>query len=123
MKSFIALTLGLLVSLSASAYDVKATMPTTSGASACRLYLDGVRVGASDQPCGAEQSYPNLLTSVGTYRFTYTAVNATGETAQSPIATVVIGLKPVDPTQPPAITVNCTPAPCPANTVITVTIP
>lgn len=105
-----------------AAYDVTATMPATTGATSCQLYLDGSAVSTA-KPCGSAQSYPNLLTADGTYEFRYLAVNASGQSALSPSTTVVIGTipPPVDPTEQPTITVACNPAPCPPTITITIT--
>lgn len=115
--------LALLVSSScfAATYDVTATMPTTSGATSCQLYLGGTAAGAA-KPCGSAQSYPALLTTEGTYLFTYRALNAGGQSAVSPTTTVTISLlaPPANPGSPPTVTISCTPTPCAANVMITV---
>lgn len=116
--------LALLASSScfAATYDVTATMPTTSGATSCQLYLGGVAAGTS-KPCGSAQTYPALLTTEGTYQFGYKAVNAGGQSALSPVTTVTVALvtPPANPGSAPTVTVACVPAPCPANIVVTIT--
>lgn len=105
----------------AQAFDVTATMPTTANATSCQLYKDGVAVG-STKPCGVASLYPGLVPSPGVYRFKYKTVNAAGSSANfSPEVTWTVSAipPPVDPTQPPTITIECNPAPCPANIVIT----
>lgn len=121
----------------AAAYDVTITAPNQTGGAAptsCRFYMGGnllsvaatnpAGVGATpdvDKSCGAAVTYPGLITALGTYTFQHTRVNAAGESAKSPVTTVVIGQKPDDPGAPPTVTIACTPAPCPTNIVITVT--
>lgn len=117
----LATLLAAFLTLPAFAYDVTATMPTTAGATSCQLYLGGSPVSTA-KPCGSPQTYANLLTADGTYLFQYKAVNSVGSSAGlSPTTTVVIGTVPVNPTNPPTVTVVCTPAPCAQNVVITIT--
>jgi hypothetical protein len=112
----------LVLPLAANAYDVTATMPATSGATSCQLYLDGNPVSTA-KPCGSAQSYPGLLSGDGSYAFRYRTVNVAGQSALSPTTTVVIGTipPPDDPDAPPTITVACEPAPCPQTITITIT--
>lgn len=111
-----------LVALPALAYDVTATMPATAGATSCQLYLGGTATGVP-RPCGSAQSYPALIANPGTYLFSYRAINASGQTALSPVRTVAIGVipPPADPTDPPTMTIVCNPAPCSQSIVITIT--
>jgi len=122
MRSLIVSLLLSVFALPAFAYDITAVMPPTAGASTCTLYLDGVSVGGP-RSCGTSQSYPNLITADGTYQFRYLTSNTAGDSALSPMRTVTISTPPppVDPTDPPSITVECTPAPCPTSIVITIT--
>lgn len=110
-----------LVSFPAFAYDVTATMPVTSGATSCQLYLDGAAAGVP-KPCGSAQNYPGLIQNPGSYAFAYRAINASGQSALSPVTTVSIAIipPPTDPTSSPSISVACAPSPCPANIVITI---
>jgi hypothetical protein len=122
-------SLALLIALAAFpafGYDVTATMPATTGATSCQLYLDGAPAG-TPKPCGAAQSYPGLIANPGTYAFAYKAINASGETSLSPTTNVSIDVipPPVDPTDPPVISVACTDSggavvTCPPNIVITI---
>jgi len=133
VKKFITLSASLLalvallgVGIAAeAAYTVTATMPPTPGAASCQLYMDGAAVGEA-VPCGVAQEYKSLLPTEGTYEFYYTASNDFGVTAPSPVTTVVVGVKPADPTSPPTISVTCldgggSTVECPGNIVITVT--
>lgn len=103
-------------------FDVTATMSATAGATSCQLVLDGSNAGTA-RPCGSAQSYPGLIANPGTYAFQYRSLNASGQSALSPATTVTIGIipPPVDPTDPPTVTIACDPAPCPASIIITVT--
>lgn len=118
---FIAAVVALLVSVVANAYDVTAVMPATAGATSCQLYVDNEAVG-SPKSCGSAQSYPSLIANPGTYQFAYKAINASGESALSPVTTVSIDVVPPpdDPTGPPTVTIACDPAPCPQSIVITI---
>jgi hypothetical protein len=114
-------------SFPAFAYNITAVMPSTSGATSCQLYLDGTAAGVP-RSCGSAQSYPNLISTPGTYSFTYRAINAGGQSATSPATTVSIDViqPPGDPPGPPGISVICTdaggdPVTCPPNIVITIT--
>lgn len=119
---FLIAVIGALLALPALAYDVTATMPATSGATSCQLYLDGSAAGAP-KSCGSAQSYPGLIANPGTYAFAYRALNASGQSALSPVTTVSIAVipPPVDPTSPPAIVVSCDPSPCPPTITIVIT--
>lgn len=122
MKMLAALVgLFLAGSAFAATYDVTATMPSTSGATSCQLYIGGTAAGSA-KPCGSAQTYPALIPTEGTYSFTYKAINAGGQSAASPATTVTVSLvaPPGNPGSPPTITVACSPAPCPANVVITI---
>jgi hypothetical protein len=139
MKRFFLLVMfAFLVPVSlAFAYNVTITAPNQSGGAtptSCRFYMGGnllsvagtspAGVGttpAVDKSCGVAITYTGLVTALGTYMFQYTRVDAAGESAKSPTTTVIIGQKPDDPGAPPTVTIECTPAPCPTNIVITVT--
>lgn len=111
----------VFVSGVASAYDVIANMAPTTGATNCLLFVDGVAAG-TPKPCGSSQSYPGLIANPGTYAFAYRALNASGQSALSPVTTVTISVipPPVDPTSPPTISVSCDPSPCPASITIVI---
>lgn len=94
-------------------FNVTATMPATAGATSCQLYLDGAAAG-TPKPCDSAQSYPGLVESPGVYAFTYRALNASGQSALSPVRTVTIAVipPPADPSEPPTMVITCNPAPC-----------
>lgn len=122
MLRYLLAAVAALVALPAfAAFDITATMPATAGATSCQLVLDGNAAGVP-KPCGSAQSYPGLIANPGTYAFAYRSVNASGQSALSPVTTVSIAVipPPVDPTSPPTISVACDPAPCPATLVITI---
>src|SRR5688572_33257130 len=101
---FVALVAVLAVQCAFADFDVTATMPQTSGATTCRLYLDGVAVGTPSS-CGAAIAYPALVANPGTYVLTYTASNGAGESAQSLVTkhSIVVIPPPDDPLAAPAI--------------------